>query len=86
VNVVADQDVCGLCVVERRVETPSEEGRRGAGRRRPATRGLRDQGPERAWAWKDTCVFSLWNQTGNQGSVRPILYVGIPPSEPSELL
>lgn len=41
-------------------------------------------GRAQAWAWKDTCVFVLWNQTDN-ATVRPILYLGIPPSEPSEL-
>jgi hypothetical protein len=86
VNVLGDQDVAG-CV--------SSSGASGRRARRVvavlAAAGLLFAvcaigAPDRAqaWAWKDTSVFSLQNETGSMGSVRPILYVGAPPAPLSE--
>lgn len=43
----------------------------GAGAARPATAD--------AWAWKDSCFLSAYNQTPQQSYVRPVLYTPLPP-------
>jgi hypothetical protein len=42
-------------------------------------------GDAKAWAWKDTCTMIVFNKTGQQSSVHPILYTPLLPTSTASL-